>query len=151
MPLNQALKGKEYNEVSFPVDRDRVIQFCDAIGEDDLLFRDDAAAREAGYQGQLAPPTFVTVMQIMTSGQAVVDQELGLDYSRVVHGEQEYVWDRPVRVGDVLSAVPRIADIYARGPNEFLVLEAEIRDASGERVLLARSTLLSRGTASRGD
>jgi acyl dehydratase len=80
----------------------------------------------------------------------VLDQELGLNYALVVHGEQEYDWRRPVRVGDVLSAVPRIADIYSRGPNEFLVIESEILDASGETVVVARSTLLSRGTAERG-
>jgi acyl dehydratase len=147
MPLNQALKGKEYQEVRFVVERERVAQFADAIGEENPIFHDPEAARSAGYDEQLAPPTFVTVMQIMTSGQVVVDQELGLDYIMVVHGEQEYEWHRPVMVGDVLSAVPRIADIYAKGPNEFLVIEAEIRDASGAAVVLARSTLLSRGTA----
>jgi acyl dehydratase len=147
MGLNQELKGKEYQEVDFVVDRDRVLQFADAIGEDDPIFRDPEAGRSAGYHEQLTPPTFVTVLQIMTSGQVVLDQELGLNYALVVHGEQEYDWRRPVRVGDVLSAVPRIADIYSRGPNEFLVIEAEIRDESGETVVVARSTLLSRGTA----
>ena len=146
MPLNQALKGKEYQEVSFPVVREQVLQFADAIGEDDPLFRDPQAAGAAGYPEQLAPPTFVTKMQIMTSGQVVVDQELGLDYSRVVHGEQAYEWVRPVFVGDVLTAVPRIADIFAKKSNEYLVIEAEIRDAGGERVAVARTTLISRGT-----
>lgn len=147
MPLNQGLKGKQYQEVSFTVDRDRVLAFADAIGEDNPVFREPAAAREAGHEGQLAPPTFVTVMQIMTSGQVVLDRDLGLDYARVVHGEQEYEWRRPVRVGDVLSAIPRLADVYAKGPNEFLVIESEIRDESGETVVVARTTLLSRGTA----
>ena len=147
MPLNQSLKGKEYKEVAFPVERDRVLQFADAIGEDNPVFRDREAARAGGYEEQLAPPTFVTVMQIMTSGQVVLDQELGLNYALVVHGEQEYEWHRPVQVGDVLTAIPRIADIYAKGPNEFLVIEAQIRDASGQTVVVGRSTLLSRGTA----
>jgi acyl dehydratase len=147
MPMNYQLKGKEYQEVSFTVDRDRVVQFCDAIGEEGAIFRDPEAAKAAGYPEQVAPPTFVTVMQIMTSGQVVVDQELGLNYAMVVHGEQEYEWSRPVVVGDVLSATPRIADVYAKGPNEFLVTEAEIHDASGATVVVARSTLLSRGTA----
>ncbi len=150
MALNQELKGKEYQEVEFTVDQPRVLQFADAIGEDNPVFRDREAARAAGYDEQLAPPTFVTVMQIMTSGQVVMDQELGLNYALVVHGEQEYEWRRPVRVGDKLKATPRIADIYARGPNEFLVIEADIKDPSGETVALARSTLLSRGTASEG-
>jgi acyl dehydratase len=150
MPLNQELKGKEYQEVEFLVERDRVLQFADAIGEDQPVFRDPEAARATGHQEQLAPPTFVTVMQILTSGQVVMDQELGLNYALVVHGEQEYEWRRPVKVGDKLKAKPRIADIYARGPNEFLVIEADIKDPSGETVALARTTLLSRGTASEG-
>ena len=144
--LNQALKGKEYGEVRLPVVREQVLQFADAIGEDDPVFRDVEAARAAGFPEQLAPPTFVTKMQIMSSGQVVVDPELGLDYSRVVHGEQEYVWHRPVVVGDVLIGVPRIADIYAKKSNEYLVIEAEIRDDRGGLVVVGRSTLISRGT-----
>jgi acyl dehydratase len=148
--LNESLKGKEYQEVTFTVERERVTRFADAIGEQDPVFRDPEAARALGYPEQLAPPTFVTVMQIMTSGQVVLDQELGLNYALVVHGEQEYEWQRPVHVGDVLRATPRIADIYARGPNEFLVIEAEIEDADGETVAVGRTTLLSRGTAGGG-
>ncbi len=89
-------------------------------------------------------------MQILASAQVVVDPELGLDYTRVVHGEQEYEWRRPIVVGDELRATPRIADIYSRGPNEFLVIEAAILDADGDLVCVARSTLLSRGTAGEG-
>jgi acyl dehydratase len=147
VPLNQALKGKEYQEVSFTVERDRVVQFTDAIGEDNSVFRDAETAKSHGFDEQLGPPTFVTVMQIMTSGQVVLDQELGLNYALVVHAEQEYDWRWPVQVGDVLSAVPRIADIYSKGPNEFLVIEADIKDTSGQTVVVARTTLLSRGTA----
>jgi acyl dehydratase len=147
VPLNPSLKGKEYERISLTVEREHVRAFAAAIGEDNPLFADPAAAREAGYPEQLAPPTFVTVMQIMASAQVVMDESLGLDYSRVVHGEQEYRWGRPVGVGEVLSAVPRIADVYAKGPNEFLVLESDITDPSGETVVVARTTLLSRGTA----
>jgi acyl dehydratase len=139
--LNQSLKGKQYQEVPFTVDRDRVIQFADAIGDDDPRYREG--------ETPLAPPTFLTVLQIMTSGQAVLDPDLGMNYAMVVHGGQEYEWRRPVRVGDELQATPRIADIYAKGPNEFLVTEAQIRDASGEVVVVTRSTLISRGTAGR--
>jgi acyl dehydratase len=147
VPLNHALKGKEYQEVEFTVERDRVVQFAEAIGDHDPRSLDPEAAKGAGFPDQLAPPTFPTVLQIMTSGQAVLDPELGLDYARVVHGEQEYEWHRPIAVGDVLKATPRIADIYARGPNEFLITEAAITDQKGEVVVVARSTLLSRGTA----
>jgi acyl dehydratase len=147
MGLNHELEGKEYQPVEFAVERDHVLRFADAIGEDNPVFRDPAAAREKGFQEELAPPTFVTTMQILTSAQVVLDQELGLNYALVVHGEQEYEYSRPVMVGEVLSATPRIADIYSRGPNEYLVIEVDIKDSAGETVVLARTTLLSRGTA----
>lgn len=147
MPLNQSLKGKTYEELTFEVERDRVTQFSLAVGEDDPRFLEDGAARAEGFPEQLAFPTFPTVLGILVSAQVVTDQELGLDYTRVVHGEQAYEWKRPIVVGDVLKATPRIADIYSKGPNELLVIEAEITDADGEVVCISRGTLLSRGTA----
>jgi acyl dehydratase len=147
MALNLDLKGKEYLPVELLVDRERVTQFANAIGETDPIYLDADAARAAGHPEQLAPPTFATVMQIMTSGQVVLDEELGLDYSRVVHGEQEYEWTRPLHVGDRLRTVPRLANVYAKGPNEYVVIEADIADESGSRVVLSRTTLLSRGTS----
>jgi acyl dehydratase len=149
MPLNQSLKGKEYPEVAFTVERNQVLLFADAVSEDAAPFRDPEGAKAAGYSEQVAPPTFVTKVQILSSAQVVTDQELGLNYMMVVHGEQEFEWRRPVVVGDELRATPRIADIYAKGRHEYLVIESELKAASGETVGISRSTLISRGTAER--
>jgi acyl dehydratase len=151
MALNAELIGKEYAPLTITVEREHVLSFARAIAEDAPVILDAEAACAAGYPDQLAPPTFVTTMQIMTSAQIVADPELGLDYARVVHGEQAYEWHRPIRVGDSLTAVPRIAGISSKGPLEFLVVEAEIKDAAGETVVTARTTLLSRGTAGGGE
>ena len=144
MPLNPSLVGKEYAPLELAVEREHVTRFAKAIGEDAAVFLDADAARAAGHPEQLAPPTFVTTMQIMASAQAAADPELGLDYTRVVHGEQSYEWRRPVHVGDALRAVPRIVDITAKGPLEFLVVQSDITDAGGETVMIARTTLISR-------
>lgn len=149
MALDQSLKGKEYEEVSLTVERDQVLQFTDAIREDAAIFRDAPTAQRAGYPELVAPPTFVTKIQILSSAQVVLDQDLGLNYMLVVHGQQEFEWRRPVVVGDALTAVPRIADIYAKGPHEYLIIEAEVKGPSGETVAVSRTTLISRGTAGR--
>ena len=60
MPLNQALVGRRYQEVSCPVTREHVERFAEAIGERSPIFRDADAARAAGCADQVAPPTFVT-------------------------------------------------------------------------------------------
>jgi acyl dehydratase len=147
MPLNQSLKGRTYQDLEFEVEADRVNQFAVAVGEDDPRFTDPDAAKAEGFPDQLAFPTFPTVLGIMVSAQVVVDPELGMDYSRVVHGEQEFDWRRPIAVGDRFRASPNIADVFAKGPNEFLVIETVITDQGGDVVCVARSTLLSRGTA----
>jgi acyl dehydratase len=146
MALNTDLIGKKYQEIDYVVEREAVNKFVEAIGEQDPIYRDPEAAKAAGHPEQVAPPTFITVIQIMTSGQVVHDQELGLDYSRVVHGEQSYRYERPLYVGDHIKATPRLSNIQTRKSNEFLTTEAEVYDAAGELVLTARSTLISRGT-----
>ena len=94
MTLNTALVGKEYDEVPFEVERERIVQFADAIGDPDPRYRSEQP---------IAPPTFPTVMQIATGGQVVLDPELGLDYSRVV------VTDR---VGELHDAVPLHVELH---------------------------------------
>src|SRR3990170_2967926 len=99
MPLNQSLKGRTYPEIEFEVDRDRVTRFALAVGEDDPRFLEAEAARAEGFPDQVAFPTFPTVVGILASAQIVVDPELGMDYTRVVHGEQAFEWRRPIVVG----------------------------------------------------
>src|SRR5437667_7348612 len=125
LPLNRDFVGKAYGDVEFAVERDRIVQFADAIGDDDPRYRSEEP---------LAPPTFPTVLQIQTGGQVVLDPELGLDYTRVVHGEQEYVIDRPMRAGGELTARPRIADIYAKESHASRVVETMVTDATGATV-----------------
>ena len=138
MPLDPAFVGKEYPPLYFEVTAEQIERFADAIGDPEPAYRGEAA---------VAPPTFPTLIQFMASGQVVMDQGLGLNYMMVVHGEQEYDLRRPLRAGDVLRTVPRIASIRAMGPHEFLTIEAEVQDQDGDVVVVARSTLISRGTA----
>lgn len=147
MPLNQSLVGKTYASVTYEVSREKIREFATAVGETSPICHDLEAAKQAGYPEQVAPPTFGTVLHILSGPAVLSDPELRLDYSRVVHGEQEFEYRRPILAGDVLSATPRIADISVRGPLEFLRIETTIEDEAGEVVVIARATLISRGTA----
>jgi acyl dehydratase len=64
-----------------------------------------------------------------------------------VHGEQEFVYHRPIRAGDRLLAAGKVAAASAKGRHELLTLETEVTTEDGEPVCLVRATLLSRGTA----
>jgi len=147
MPLNQALVGTVYPAVRYEVGREKLREFAIAVGETDPIYHDEAAARATGHPDLPAVPTFAVVLS-MRAGQVVYgDPDLGLDYSRVVHGEQEFVYHRPIRAGDRLLAAGKVAAVAAKGRHELLTLETEITTEAGEPVCTVRATVLSRGTA----
>jgi acyl dehydratase len=88
----------------------------------------------------------VTVPEIAAGLDHVVsDPRLGIDLSRVLHGEQEYRWSRPVVAGETLTASATVESVRDRGGTRFLVLATEVRDETGELVASGRSTLIVRG------
>ena len=149
MPLNRDFIGREYPaKETFEVGREHIRQFADAIGDPNPLYRDRAAAQAAGHPDVIAPPTFLTVLGFRFGlDSPVVDPSLGLNYALVVHGEQKFALHRPVRAGDVLSSVTKVADIRDAGRNELMTMVTEVTGADGDHVATATSTLVSRGTA----
>ena len=104
-------------------------------------------ARAVGDPIGDVPPTFLTVPEIAAGlAPAIADEELGLDLSRLLHGEQEYEWHRPLRMGERLEATSRIASIRGRGDLEIVTIATDLVDASGESVASARSVMIVRGS-----
>ena len=148
MPLNRAFEGREYPLAGpFEVTTESIREFAEAIGDANPMCRDAAIAKAAGHPDVVAPPTYLTKLSFVYSPQIVLDPELGLDYSLVVHGEQEFVHVRPLCAGDTIVARPRIGSITARGRNEYMITEATIETITGEKIAEVRSTIVSRGTA----
>jgi acyl dehydratase len=147
MPLNQALVGKEYPPVRYEVGREKLREFAVALGETDPIYHEEEAARAAGHPDLPAVPTFPIVLSFRAGQVVYGDPALGLDYSRVVHGEQEFVYHRPIHAGDRLLATGKVAAVEAKGRHELLTLQTEVTTEAGEPVCTVRATLLSRGTA----
>ena len=149
MPLNQDFVGREYpSSDTYEVGREHIRSFADAIGDDNPVYRDPEVARAAGHPDVLAPPTFLTVLGFrFRADSPLADPALGLDYSRVVHGDQSFTLHRPVHAGDVLSSVQRVERIRSGGSNELMTTVIDVSDAGGAPVATLRATIVSRGTA----
>jgi acyl dehydratase len=85
------------------------------------------------------------VVAAETMRQLVDDPGLGLDFSRVVHGDQRFTYARPVHAGDILTCVCTVAEITERGGHGFLTTRTEITDATGQLVVTATAKLVVRG------
>jgi acyl dehydratase len=148
MALDSSFIGRTYPPTEpYEVGREKIREFADAIGDPNPVYRDRAAAEKLGYPDVIAPPTFPIVLTMRAGYQVAFDPELGLDYSRVVHGEQRFVYTRPVRAGDRLTVVVTVENIRSAGGNDILSTRGDVTTVAGEPVLTAYSTLVARGTA----
>ncbi|MFC0526504.1 MaoC family dehydratase N-terminal domain-containing protein [Phytohabitans kaempferiae] len=146
MPLDKSFVGRTYPPTApYQVGREKIREFAKAIGATDPLYLDPEAARAAGYTDVVAPPTFPVVITMVASRQIIDDPELGVDYSRVVHGDQRFAYQRPVVAGDELVCVNTVEDIISRGGHEFLTTRTEVSTAAGQPVLSAWSKIVVRG------
>jgi len=144
--LDQSYIGRSYPPSKpYEVGREKIREFADAIGDQHPAHRSTAAAQALGYDDVIAPPTFAIVVSARVGSQVVFDPELGLDYSRVVHGEQRFVHARPICAGDRLVGVLTVDNIRAAAGNDILSTRVEISTEAGEPVATAYSTLVARG------
>lgn len=148
MALNPQYIGKRYPDMpAYLVGREKIREFATAIGDLSPVFHDLAAARAAGHPDLPAPPTFAFAITMKAMSVAMFDPQLGLDYSRVVHGEQSFTYRRPLVAGDEVIVRTRIADITTRGVNELLTTSSELFTVDGTDILTSTSVIVSRGTA----
>jgi acyl dehydratase len=126
--------GKTYPATSYAVGREKVREFAAAVGEENPLHHDLDAAREAGYADVVAPPMFAVVFGGRAMAPALFDPDVGIDFSRMVHGGQEFVWGPPVVAGDEIATEVEVKDVAERGGLEFYVFESRSTNQDGETV-----------------
>jgi acyl dehydratase len=146
MPVNPSFAGRVYPPTPpYRVSREKIREFADAIGDPNPVYRDPAAARALGHDDVVAPPTFPIILTLPAGGQLTHDPEAGIDYSRVVHGEQSFAYERPVRPGDELQVTLSVDGIRQAAGNDLVSTRAEVRTVEGELVATARAVLVVRG------
>lgn len=149
MSLDPSFVGRSWPPtVPYLVGREKIREFARAIGADNPEYHDPEAARAIGYADVVAPPTFPTVVTMAASAQIINDPELGMDYTRVVHGDQKFAYTRPVVAGDALVCVNTVEEITKRGGHDFITTRTDVTTEDGEPVVSAWSKLVQRGEGS---
>jgi len=144
MDLNAA--GMTFPPYEFRVERGKIKEFADAIGDANPIYRDPAAAGRLG--GIVAPPTFLRTF--LYEPRTSVDALEVKDWSYIVHGEQEFEYFAPILAGDVLTARERIVSVTEKesrraGRLHIAVIETVFHNQRGEKVQVDRRTLVETG------
>ena len=144
--MNPELAGRSYPATEpYLVGREKIREFARAVLATSPLNLDPHAARAAGYADVVAPPTFAVVVQEHTLAQLLGDPDAGIDFSRVVHGDQRFTFTRPIVAGDELTATLTVTGVKSLGGHSMVTAESAVVDAGGAHVVTAISTLVVRG------
>jgi acyl dehydratase len=140
MGISEAHAGRRYPPTApYEVSAAKVSEFAAALGEDDPRY----AGRDA-----VAPPTFVAVISSAAWQAMFDDPELDLALRRIVHGDQRFDFERPLRVGDRVTAALTIDKVRLRGPADIITASVAVRTEADELVCTAVATFFhSRGAA----
>ena len=158
----KSIIGQPTGKAKVLVERGPVQHFADAVLSTSPIYQDPDAAKEAGFDAIPAPPTWPFSMEF--SGKFTELQPADAPTGNplmtavgplmakgglILHGEQEFIYHRPVEVGDVLVSEGKIVDAYQKESKgrtmTFILSETNWRDEkTGEPVVTARFNLIHR-------
>jgi acyl dehydratase len=139
--------GKSFPPFEYEVGKEKIGEYARAVGEENPVYFDRAAAREAGFRDVVAPPMFAVVYSSGSVAPALFDPEVELNFAMMVHGGQEFVWGEPVCAGDTISTVTTVKDISEKGGMGFYVFESVSTNQEGQEVVRGTWTNIVRGVS----
>jgi acyl dehydratase len=145
MGVDPALAGRSFPRTPpLAVTGARIAQFVEAIGLSGPI-DSEAVSDEGGGRPVVAPPTFAIVVAFAAVRSLLDDPDSGLSLRRVVHGDQRFVYRRPIRAGDSLCSQLHVQSVRSLGGADIISTCSEISTEQGELVCTAYATLVHRG------
>jgi acyl dehydratase len=146
MAVNADFVGRTYPPSGpYAVDAAMLAAFAAAVGSSDPVHSDPEAARAAGYRDVIAPPTFAVSLAQQCDRQFISDPEAGVDFTRVVHGEQRFVHHRPITAGDRVLGTLTVDAVRQAGGHSMVTTRTELATEDGQPLCTSTSTIVVRG------
>ncbi len=153
MAMKREMIGKPLTPRTAEVTRPKIRELATAIGEENPIFYDPEAAREAGYADTPVLPTFSTTFNFWGSlPRGAQEEDLGMPKAGGLHGSEEYTYLAPIYPGDVVTGVRTLVAVDEKkgrsGVMEFGTIETVYTNQHGQEVLKVKSVVIGRNPAS---
>lgn len=137
--------GRTFGPFRYTIERGKIREFAQAVGDDNPLYYDVNAAKRAGFRDVPIPPTFPTVID-MWAGPNLDEMVklLDIDPLKALHGGMEYKYLRDICAGDEITGKGRVLAAEAKKTLNLFTLETEYFNQHGELVLVARTVVIER-------
>ncbi|OUS32806.1 acyl dehydratase [Thalassotalea sp. 42_200_T64] len=138
--------GKVFDPITASVEKGQLNRFAKAIGENSLIYIDDATAKNSGYDDLPIPPTFLFCLKMDVPEPFGNYEKLGISLKKLLHANQSFEYFNAAVVGDVLTFNSVVEDIYAKkgGALEFLIENTKVVNQRDEHIADLVTTLVIR-------
>jgi len=139
--------GKKYS-FTWLVERGKIRELVEAIGDNNPIYRDAKVARQQGYKDIIAPPTFATVPILWTGTLLQILGDIGTKFERLMHAEESYEYVKEIFPGDILTGIMEIKGITEKkgesGALDFIQLKTTYANQCNEVVLKEEMLIVER-------
>ena len=126
--VDQSAVGHTFAPINAHVEPGRLRFFFDTIGEKNPVYRDEEAAREAGYGAIPVPPTYLFCLEMMDADDPFnFLKELKIDLARILHGTQSFAYHKPVIVGDALTFASSVTGVIDKKGGALTIVDITTR------------------------
>jgi len=138
--------GKVFDPITASVEKGQLSRFAKAIGQNNLIYIDNAAARNSGYDDLPVPPTFLFCLKMDVPDPFENYEKLGVCLQKLLHANQSFEYFNAAVAGDVLTFNSVVEDIYAKkgGALEFLIEKTKVVNQRDEHIADLVTTLVIR-------
>ncbi len=145
LEYDRSVIGKEVPAGRFEVTREGIASYCEALGETNPLYTDEAFAAQGPFRGLIAPPGILQTAQMGPPP----DPQVQFGNQQFMAGmRQEYF--RPIRPGDVIEGYAQVKEVYEKtgrsGRMVFIVRRTRYANQHGEDVAAQEQSLVLRDT-----
>ena len=132
--ISTAVVGHEFGPYDVTIPAERAIAYAKAVGGDE----------SPDYGDSLAP------IMVVAAALTELIEDLGLFSGglQTIHAGQEASWNRPVKIGEKVDAIGRLAANSVRRGNHFATVSVSYKDSTGSEIGTSSTTIIVSGEES---
>lgn len=131
--------GMEFPAVEFELTEKLIEKYCRAMGDDNPVYHNDAAAHNEGFSGSIAPATVVCIYAIPTALLSGYKPKV-IPPPGNIHYRQEYDFVHAAGVGDTIHVKSVVVKKETRKGRNYVTIESEYTNQDGKKIARGRIT-----------
>ncbi len=145
MALSDDIVGMHYLYPDhYEVGREKIREYAVAVKNEDAAYFDEKAAADLGYDGLLAPLTFISIFGYQAQSAFFANANIGIKDAKIVQVDQELKFMQPIKAGDKLYCDVYVHSVRRSFGADIIVTKNIVTNQDGEVVQETYTTLAGR-------